>query len=322
MASEATGDAEGVTSPFLRLTVRPTRGDHTLTLPDGRTLAYAIYGEPSGLPVVNCHGGLVSGHDFAPSDQIARSLGVCVISPDRPGINGTDRLAGLGLLSWVRADLVPLLDHLEAGPIGVMGWSEGGQYALAASFEMPDRVTGCAVLAGAPPLDDHATFKHLNRMDRGLAVLANRAPIAVRVTATSTRLLSKYVPHALLRASLRGLPSTEAEAVRTQGRWLPTILGEGAANPHGVVDEYRAFVAPWGFVPEGVSIPVQIYQGSADTLVPEAWGQLLAHRIPSASLVLFPGEGHFIALTRREEVLEWLAGASSSQRGCDPGVPS
>ena len=101
---------------------------------------------------------------------------------------------------------------------------------------MPDRVTGCAVLAGAPPLDDHATFKQLNRMDRGLAVLANRAPITVRVTATSTRLLSKYVPHALLRASLRGLPSTEAEAVRTQGRWLPTILGEGAANPHGVVD--------------------------------------------------------------------------------------
>jgi hypothetical protein len=39
--------------------LRWTCGDHTLTLADGRTLGYAIYGDPAGLPVVNCHGGLV-----------------------------------------------------------------------------------------------------------------------------------------------------------------------------------------------------------------------------------------------------------------------
>ena len=43
----------------------------------------------------------------------------------------------------------------------VIGWSEGGQYALAASFELAGRVTGCAVIAGCPPLDDAATFKRV-----------------------------------------------------------------------------------------------------------------------------------------------------------------
>ena len=43
--------------------MRCVLGDHSLTLPDGRTLGYAIYGDPVGLPVVNCHGGLVSAHD-------------------------------------------------------------------------------------------------------------------------------------------------------------------------------------------------------------------------------------------------------------------
>lgn len=94
-----------------------TPGGHTLTLPDGRTLGYSIFGDPAGLPVVNCHGGLVSGRDISPADPIARSMGLCVISPDRPGVHCTDRLTGHGVLPWVRADLVPLLEHLEVGPI-------------------------------------------------------------------------------------------------------------------------------------------------------------------------------------------------------------
>jgi pimeloyl-ACP methyl ester carboxylesterase len=106
---------------------------------------------------------------------------------------------------------------------------------------------------------------------------------------------------------LRGQPLAESASVKEQGRWLPTLLGEGSANSRGVVDEYRAFVAPWEFRPEDLSTPVRIFQGSADPLVPQSWGRLLAERIPHASLSLFPGEGHFIALTRRREVLQWLA---------------
>lgn len=287
--------------------MHPTPGDHVLDLPDGRTLGFTIYGDPAGLPVVNCHGGLLSGHDVSPADRVARSLGLCVISPDRPGINRTARLAGHGLLPWVRADLVPLLDHLELGVIGVMGWSEGGQYALAAAFGMAGRVTRCAVIAGCPPLDNATTFKQLNHLDRALAVLARRTPVAVRIVAAGNRQLARHFPEMLVRASVHGQPVAEIASVREQGRWLPAILGEGAANSHGVVDEYRALVAPWGFDPEDLSTPVRVYQGTADPLVPESWGRLLADRIPDASLALFPAEGHFIALTRRHEVLQWLA---------------
>ena len=287
--------------------MHPTPGDHTLDLPDERTLGFTIYGDPVGLPVLDCHGGLLSGHDVSPADGLAQSMGVCVISPDRPGIYRTDRLAGHGLLSWVRADIVPLLDHLEVGEIGVMGWSEGGQYALAATFELARRITRCAVIAGCPPLDNPSTFKQLNRLDRALAVLARRAPFAVHMLAAGNRQLAMHFPEALLRASLHGQPVAEIESVREQGRWLPTVLGEGAANSHGVVDEYHAFVAPWGFDPKDLSTPVRVYEGTAHPLVPESWGPLLADRIPGASIALLPAEGHFIALTRRREVLLWLA---------------
>ena len=286
--------------------MRMAVGDHLLELPEGRTMGFTIYGDPAGFPVLNCHGGLVSGHDVGPADELARSMNVCIISPDRPGIHRTDRLVGHGLLPWVHSDLVPLLDHLTVSKIGVMGWSEGGQYALAAAFGLVGRVTKCAVIAGCPPLDDPATFRELNKLDRTLAVLARRAPRAVRMVAAGNRLLAKHFPKRLLKVSLRGQPDAEVASVRELGMWFPTVLGEGAANSLGVVDEYRALVAPWRFAPQDVTSPVRVYQGTADPLVPESWGQLLADRIPGSSLALFPGEGHFLALTRREDVLRWL----------------
>jgi pimeloyl-ACP methyl ester carboxylesterase len=290
--------------------VHLTCGDHSLTVANDRNVGYAIYGDPAGRPIVNCHGGLVSGHDVAPAHELARVLGLCVISPDRPGINHTDRLPSHGLLQWVRADLAPLLDHLEVEQIGLMGWSEGGQYALAAAYELGDRVTSCAVIAGCPPLEDPALFKQLNHLDRAFARLARRAPTVLRCIATCLHSVAKHAGGALVRASLRGEPSDEAKAVRDQGRWFPEVMAEGTANGRGVVDEYLAIVDPWGFLPEDVTTPVRIYQGTADTLVPEEWGRLLATRTPNASLVLYPDEGHFIALTRRRDALECLAGSA------------
>ena len=282
-------------------------GDHTLSLASGRSLGYAVYGDPSGHVILNCHGGLVSGHDASPAHEHARSLGLCIISPDRPGSNRTDRLPGHSMTSWVRADVIPLLEHLGIEDLAVMGWSEGGQYALAVSFELGARITRCAVIAGCLPLDDDATFHELNRLDRTLTMLANRAPFLLRSYFTITARLASTAPKVLTRMATAGLPAAETEAIHRQGPWLPTILGEGARQPQGGVDEYLTMTAPWGFSPEEITVPVRIFQGDADSLVPPSWAKTLADRIPSADLTLYPGEGHFIALTRSDDVLEYLA---------------
>jgi pimeloyl-ACP methyl ester carboxylesterase len=160
--------------------VHLTCGDHTLTLPDGRTLGYSVHGDPDGLPVVNCHGGLVSGHDVSPVHDVARALKVCVVSPDRPGRQPHRAARGSRRVAVGPSGPGTLLAHLGVGSIGVMGWSEGGQYALGAASELGERVTGCAVIAGCPPLDDRATFTQLNRLDRTFVRLARRAPIVLR----------------------------------------------------------------------------------------------------------------------------------------------
>jgi pimeloyl-ACP methyl ester carboxylesterase len=286
-------------------------GDHVLTLAGGRRIGYSVYGDPVGPVVLNCHGGLVSGHDVGPADPHARLLGICIVSPDRPGIGRTDRLAGHAMIPWVHADVVPLLDHLQVARFAVMGWSEGGQYALAVARELASRVTRCAVIAGCLPLDDASTFRELNRIDRTLASLSSRAPVLVRGYFRLTGLLSAIAPTLVTRIATHGLPGAERDAVRARGRWLPDILGEGARQPSGGVDEYLAMCAPWGFAPEEIGVPVGVFQGGLDALVPPAWGESLADRIPGATRTIYPEDGHFIALTRFREVLDYLAAGTA-----------
>ena len=283
-------------------------GDQELTLRDGRRIGYTLYGDAYGNPVLNCHGGLLSGHDVGPADEDARALGLCLISPDRPGIGRTDRLPGHSLLRWVDADVVPLLEKLDVEDLRVMGWSEGGQYALAVAFALGLRVARCAVVAGCLPLDDSATLKELNRLDRSLIGLSKHVPVATRAYFAATRALSRHAPKVLLREAVKNLPADEAKAVTERGRWLPMLLGEGATNSRGGVDEYLSMSAPWEFTLEDVTIPVHVFQGDADTLVPAAWGRELARRIPGGRITCYPDGGHFIALTRRREVLGYLAG--------------
>lgn len=284
-----------------------TTGEHLLRLASGRQIRYHLFGDMAGMPVLNCHGGLASGRDIEPAARNAAELGLCIVSPDRPGVGGTDRLPAHRMVPWVHSDVVPLLDDLDITEFGVLGWSAGGQYALAVGHELKGRVTRCAVVAGCPPLDDPSMFSKLNRIDRTLTGLSRNAPILARTSFKVTRLLSAVAPHLFVRLATRGLPKAESAAVREQGQWLANVLGEGARQPRGGVDEYLAMSAPWGFDPEEVAVPVRIFQGDADTLVPAQWGEVLANRIPGATLTVYPGGGHFICLTQRVEILTYLA---------------
>lgn len=278
----------------------------TVRLPDGRALAYEEYGAPAGLPVLNCHGGLLCRLDVEPVAAVAADLGVRIVSPDRPGVGRSDRHPDASTADWA-VDAEALLDALGIGRCGVMGWSAGGQYALGVAARLGDRVTHTAVVAGCVPLDDRARRKELSKLDRRLVALSTRAPWLARgVFAAVGRSAARHPERTVARA-VAGLPDAERDAVLATGDWLGRTMAEATHDPRGQVDDYRAFVAPWGFAPEAFAGPVTIWQGDRDRLVPAAWARLLADRLPDARVVDCPGEDHFIGLTRRPEVLRALA---------------
>ena len=93
------------------------------------------------------------------------------------------------------------------------------------------------------------------------------------------------------------------QAVAT-GDWASRELGGiKRALEHGFdgwVDDDLAFTRPWGFNVADIRVPVHIWQGEADRLVPWSHGQWLADRIPGAQFTLAEGQGHF-SLGDREE---------------------
>ncbi|MEU5841490.1 alpha/beta hydrolase [Rhodococcus sp. NPDC047139] len=100
-------------------------------------------------PVVYFHGTPGSRLEAAFGDEIARRMGVRVISFDRPGYGRSDATA-IDLGSVAR-DIESVVDSLDVDRFAVFGWSGGGPFALAAAATMGERVTRLGISGGPAP---------------------------------------------------------------------------------------------------------------------------------------------------------------------------
>lgn len=279
----------------------------TTRLRDGRTLAFQVYGDPAGRPLINCHGGVVCRLDVATADEAARSAGLRIISPDRPGVGRSDRSKDRHLLDWVD-DVRQLADTLGLEELDTIGWSMGGQYAVALAYGLGTRVRRVTVVAGCPPLDDPELFDQLSRFDKRMAARGRHHRLAARATFAAMRTMARHLPKQFTSASARDLGPHDAEVMRRGATRYPQMVAEGLRQPEGAVDEYRAFVEPWGFDPVEVAQPVRIWWGDQDQLVPRSFIDVLGRSLGSSEVSVVRDAGHFVAFDRWPDVLAAHAG--------------
>jgi pimeloyl-ACP methyl ester carboxylesterase len=271
-------------------------------LRDGRTLAWREHGPSDGRPVVHHHGGLVSGRYAATAEAACRALGVRLVTPDRPGVGLSSPRPGRTTADWAD-DLRQLADHLRLDEFGVLGWSMGGQYAMAAAALLPERVDGLVVVAGAPPLDDEATFAELNTTDRRFTTLARRRPREARALFRTLGLVARRLPAAADRSIARGLSAADAAVVADLPRGtMAAAMAEAMAQPDGMAEEYRAWARPWGFAAGAARCRATVVRGTSDRLIPEGWADRVAGDL-GTERVDVPGAGHLFLLTDWSRVL-------------------
>jgi pimeloyl-ACP methyl ester carboxylesterase len=283
------------------------------TLPDGRKLAYEEFGDPSGAPVINCHGGLTSRLDVLRCADVARRAGIRLVSPDRPGIGRSDPKPGRTLLDWPN-DVAALADLLGFTRFGLLGWSAGGPFAAACAFALGDRITSAALVASAVPGDWPNMAQEINRTDRALLRLSFHARPAAVLALHAMGLGAARAPATFRKVSCRSLDEPSRRVVMADPlSSYSDPIAEGLRRPRSVIDDYRIFGSAWGFSLEALTPPVIVWQGEADGLVPANWGRRLADAIPGARLRLLPEEGHFLRAERYAEIFSSL-GASESSR--------
>ncbi len=292
--------------------MRPIVGpeDHVVRLPDGRLLGYAEYGDPQGRPIINCHGGLTCRLDVHPADAAARSAGVRLLSPDRPGIGLSSRLRNRTIGAWA-GDVAALADQLGIDRFAVMGWSFGGPFAAACAALLPERVATTAIIAGGVPLDWPCAAKGFeNTTDAVFFRLCQISPLLASVGLRTVGEVAAHTPTLWMRLGSSGMATRDVEAIERDGiREFALSIGEGLRCPAGVVDDYLSYSRPWGFEYERIKGPVHLWQGDEDTFLPVAWSEEAARRIPHAKLSIVPGYGHFLA---RDHWAEIFAGLGES----------
>ncbi len=274
-------------------------------LRDGRALSYEQYGSPDGAVVVNAHGGLACRLDVAAAHSVAVDAGVRLISPDRPGIGGSDPKPGRTIVDWAD-DVAELVNSLGAERFSVMGWSMGGQYAAAVGHALAPRVNRVAIIAGALPLTEPGVFAQLPTFDRVYTRLSQRAPWLVRPCFRAMAAGARIAPTLYGKLAARELGAADAKVLRDEGfPAFAQMSAEALRHPEGVVEDYRAWMRPWGFRPEDLTVPIDVWAGEQDHLVNQDWPQELARRIPGATLQLRSG-GHFLAHLHYREIFDRL----------------
>jgi pimeloyl-ACP methyl ester carboxylesterase len=151
----------------------------SMTLSDGRTLAFYEYGDKRGVPCIYIPGTPVSGLAGAAYNDAALSAGVRWISVDKPGYGHSDFNPSGTLLSFCD-DVTELANHLGLDRFAVAGESGGGPYALALAYRRADRLTVSLILAGMGPGRERWARKGMRPSNRLLLMAAQRASWLLR----------------------------------------------------------------------------------------------------------------------------------------------
>src|SRR5690242_11530503 len=98
-----------------------------VTVDGGRTVAAAEWGDPEGFPVFMLHGTPGSRFNRPPNEGAVRSLGIRLVTYDRPGYGGSTRHKGRRVVDCVN-DVAAIADTLGIERFAVTGGSGGGPH--------------------------------------------------------------------------------------------------------------------------------------------------------------------------------------------------
>eukprot|EP00904_Undaria_pinnatifida_P006585 jgi/Undpi1/3056/HiC_scaffold_15.g06432.m1 len=279
------------------------RMNRTMSLPEcmclrlPRVVSYAEVGDPGGYPAFFLLG--MDSHRYMSLllDKAAKARGVRLICLDRPGRGHSsdfeDRRANR-ILEFPEI----LRRFCRAARIrffSLVGQSLGASYALRCAQEMPDMVaTTVYLISPWVPLSVPGSSRALNvveRMPQWLIKAAMTMGTAMPRLLAATGGLGLMAKGCSEEEGLQFASNTASEVLRAVGRANESTGGV-------VLDALVALekTQSMGFDYRDVSMPVHVFHGRADHMVPFAAVQWMAEEMPACTLSVKMGGTHALLM--------------------------
>jgi len=266
-----------------------------VTLPDGRTLAYAEYGTPEGHPVLYFHGAPSSRLDpLLYGDALFSEAGLRLIAPDRPGMGRSDPQRGRGFSDWPQ-DVLALADDLGLDRFSVLGSSGGCGYVAACAAMIPKRLHAAVAVSGAWRMDWPEAVDNLPVPLKLFWTLARRAPLLLSAMLRMMQASFRGDRERIMAQQKRGLPPADYAVMVQPGRleaFIGTFNEALAQGVKGPIWDMRLYVHEWDFDPGTITLPLHLFHGEQDLQVPVALARRMTRSLPTARLVTYPDDGH------------------------------
>ena len=292
----------------------PQLEDQTTTLSDGRTIGFAEYGAPHGIPTFFFHGAPGSRYDGLGYSEPAARLGVRIICPDRPGHGLSSPYPGRTLSGYAK-DISDLAGRLGVARYHVFGQSGGGPYAVACAAASPvGELMNATVVAG---------MGHPSQITRRVAGLYTVCALGLhaRFPGVMRRTMDwLYSPEWLaddekvgrsLRRMYR-LLSEEDRAVmeepKMEGEVLAVLRAAFAQGSQGTIGDSLIYYGPWDFELGDVKRKVLLIFGDKDNRTPLAFGRYYREQLPDAELVELEDCSHFTIGKYVDEIMARVVG--------------
>lgn len=279
--------------------------DQMITLSDGRRLGFAEYGDPKGGPLMFFHGTPGSRAMARFAGPKARELGLRLIAPDRPGFGLSDFQPQRRLLDWAK-DVEELADALNLEQFTVVGVSGGGPSVAVCAWKLRKRLISAGIVSGLAPVD--RVRQELSRGHQLTAIIMRQARLInpmLRLLTWSARRRPEIIIQVMglvsFREDRRILAKSEVQCTQ-----IASVVEAFRGGPQGTAVELGLFSRPWGFEVEEINIPVYLWHGEADAIVPASLGRFLADHIPGCQAKFIPQAGHLWIFEGYGEVLQVL----------------
>jgi pimeloyl-ACP methyl ester carboxylesterase len=290
--------------------------DHIFILPNGRALAYAMYGPGDGYPVLYFHG--------TPSSRLEPSLveaygidlyGLLVkyrlqlIAVDRPGMGLSTFDEKADFIS-VAHDAEHLLKSLHVQQCKVLCWSGGGPFALAFADQFSEMVEGVYIISGFTRSfsEDHVFKKmHANKLYFGAA---KYLPFLIRWILS---IIGKKVPKKPLPRFLSRLPAVDHRLLLDSDKLkqlVATTIKEAVRQgSKGAIKEATSYFEHLGFELKNIRQPVHFWWGTEDNAVVRLHAEAIQQEVSNGHVHYKQNEGHLSIYVRYlDEVLKTIAG--------------